>query len=111
MFTKLFSALILTSSFLLITGVSALELGYQSKKLEYTDVKCHVMLTSGKPMISLWRIGKKQNETIKQWLVGKKVTPPDSTESSVVYKVFSCVAGDEEFTNAKARRLDETTAR
>lgn len=69
------------------------------------------MLTSGKPMISLWRIDDTHKKTIKQWLVGKKVTPPDSTQSSVVYKVFSCVAGNEEFTDAKAKHLDEKTAR
>ncbi len=107
----LLSGLLLVNFFLLSSFVSAQEPGFKHKQLEYTDVKCHVMLTTGKPMISLWRIGKKQEASIKQWIVGKKVTQPNSIESSVVYKVFSCIAGDAEFTDAKAKQLDENTAR
>ncbi len=107
----LLSGIILGNLSFLNGFVSAQEPAFKSKQLDYTDVKCHVMLTSGKPMISLWRIGKKQEATIKQWIVGKKVTQPNSIESSVVYKVFNCVAGDAEFTDAKAKQLDESTAR
>jgi hypothetical protein len=49
--------------------------------------------------------------SIKQWIVGKKVTPPNSIKPVAIYEVFDCIAGDVKFIDAKARRLDENTAR
>jgi hypothetical protein len=112
MLAKLSIPALLPITFCLLSNcVNAQESGYKNKQVEYSDVKCHVVLTTGKAMISLWRIDKNQLTNIKQWIVGKKVTLPDSTKPSVVYKALSCIAGDAEFTSAKAKLLDENTAR
>ena len=105
------SLLAITSLFLTITFLNAQAQGFQNKQVEYTDMKCHVLLASGKPIISLWRVDINQAANIKQWIVGKKVTPQNSIKSSVVYEVFDCIAGDALFTDAKASLLDLNTAR
>jgi hypothetical protein len=111
MFVKLLSVLVLTNLCLLCNTVNAQESAFKNKQVEYIDVKCHVVLTSGKPMISLWRVDTNQLASIKQWIIGKKVTTPDSTKPSIVYKAFSCIAGNADFTEPKAKKLDEITAR
>jgi hypothetical protein len=112
MLAKLSIPALLTILFCLLSNsVKAQESGYKNKQGEYTDIKCHVVLTSGKAMISLWRIDRDKLTNIKQWIVGKQVTLPDSTKPSVIYKALSCIAGDAEFTSAKAKLLDENTAR
>jgi len=105
------SQLAITSLFLSSGLFNAQAQNFQNKQVEYTDIKCHVLLATGKPMISLWRIDKNQVASIKQWIVGKKVTPPNSIKPVAIYEVFDCISGDVQFIDARARRLDENTAR
>jgi hypothetical protein len=107
----LLSQLVITSLFLSTGFFNAQAQDFQNKQIDYTDIKCHVLLATGKPMISLWRIDKNQVTSIKQWIVGKKFTPPNSIKPVAIYEVFDCIAGDAKFIDARARRLDENTAR
>jgi hypothetical protein len=107
----LLSGLVVASVFFLGNFSNTQAQTFKNKQVEYVDVKCHVLLASGKPMITLLRVDKVKVSSIREWLIGKTVTTPDSIKKVVVNEVYECITSEKEFKNLKVKLLDAKTAR
>jgi len=75
------------------------------------NVKCHVKLENGDSIISFWVIAHKNLNQHESSIIGTSVSVEDSLDEFMVIKAHQCVLEEDQFSDKKARKLDENTAR
>jgi hypothetical protein len=82
-----------------------------NEKNKKISAKCHVVLIDGSEVVIFNRVQSDKLNKLARKVEGKKVSTPKSLDKIQVYRAFQCVLADEDFTNPKARAIDEKTAR
>jgi hypothetical protein len=83
-----------------------------SKKTDQkVNVKCFVELVGGGEMVSFWSVPQNKVSNLSKSIVGHKVMLPNSKQKIKIYKAHACVLLKDDFTDSRARIVDEKTAR
>ncbi|MDX2367719.1 MAG: TapY2 family type IVa secretion system protein [Colwellia sp.] len=108
--TTLLGTMLLTSSLEAQTQKSYQQ-KYREAKGEQVSIKCHIEYSGGGEAIRSV-IGQFNNPNqAKQVFQGREIRVGANKVSKRVYKVNECVNKKDEFTSARAKRLDKNTAR
>jgi hypothetical protein len=75
------------------------------------DVKCHIELVGGKPLIYFARVKESQVNKLVDTLANRKVPTPFSKERQRVYRAFECVLLKAKFNSVKANQLFDAQPR
>ncbi|WP_286266238.1 TapY2 family type IVa secretion system protein [Thalassotalea atypica] len=97
-----------------LTLLSSLSLVTQAKtstNANKVEVKCHLELLGGGEMIHFANIPADRFNSYVKGLTKRKVMVNDAKKKVAVYKVFECITADSDFSNSRAKTLEESTLR
>ncbi|TWX66553.1 TapY2 family type IVa secretion system protein [Colwellia sp. C1TZA3] len=69
------------------------------------DVKCHIELVGGKPLIYFASVKESRVNKLVDTLANRKVPTPFSKDRQQVYRAFECVLLKAKFNSVKANQL------
>tara|TARA_R110000744_G_scaffold103392_2_gene198245 strand:+ start:2340 stop:2663 length:324 start_codon:yes stop_codon:yes gene_type:complete len=99
------NTLLIVSSILLINLSTNALAANTSAKNRSVDVKCHVELASGKPLIYLANVKENQLNKLVDTLTNRKIFTPYDKKKQKVSQAFECVLMEAKFNSAKANEL------